>query len=116
MERGMTRSELAQQSGISKARLSQIMRADANPTLRTLAKLFYAMDDQLWLSRKDKMVADSENRCAWAEGNRSAPPAPSPKISKGIYQSIDCGTIRFSQASNDDTPQCVDSNGLETAA
>jgi transcriptional regulator with XRE-family HTH domain len=57
IERGMTRSELAQRSGISKARLSQIMRADANPTLRTLAKLFYAMDDQLWLSRKEKMVA-----------------------------------------------------------
>ncbi len=51
-ERGLTRTELADRAGISKARLSQLMRAEANPTLRTLARLFHALDDQLCLSRK----------------------------------------------------------------
>lgn len=113
-ERGMTRAELAERTGISKARLSQIMRAEANPTLRTLAKLFYAMDDQLHLSRKEKMVVSSENRWTWAEHTLSAIPATSRKSPRGIDLWVDRGTVRFNQASNDDSPQ-LESNGHETA-
>ena len=70
-ERGITRSELAQCTGISKARLSQLMRAEANPTLRTLAKLFYALDDQLCLSRKRGSAQACESNETWALGTQS---------------------------------------------
>ncbi len=56
-DRGMTRADLARLTGISKARLTQVMKPDANPTLRTLARLFEALDDQLIVSRKNKKVA-----------------------------------------------------------
>lgn len=53
-EKGLTRADLARLTGVSKARLTQMMRSEANPTLRTLAKVFHALGDQLRVSRKSK--------------------------------------------------------------
>lgn len=40
---GISRTELAKRAGISKARLSQIMSAEANPSVKTFARLFHAL-------------------------------------------------------------------------
>lgn len=53
-ERGLTRAQAAKLAGISSARFSQLMRADANPTLRTLAGLFLALGDGMCVERKSK--------------------------------------------------------------
>jgi transcriptional regulator with XRE-family HTH domain len=46
-EKGVTRTELAKAAGISKARISQLFRAEANPTLRSLARLFHVLGEDL---------------------------------------------------------------------
>ena len=52
--KGMTRSALAQKAGISKARLSQLMRAEANPTVKTMARLFHALGEELVVGVRGK--------------------------------------------------------------
>lgn len=42
--RRISRTELAQKSGMSKARISQLLSAEANPTVRSFARLFHALD------------------------------------------------------------------------
>src|SRR3954470_6250873 len=56
-EQRINRAELARRAGISKARLTQLLRSEANPTLRTLAGLFHACGDALALSRKSAQRA-----------------------------------------------------------
>lgn len=41
--KGLSRSELAKQTGLSKARLSQLMGSEANPTLKTVARILHAL-------------------------------------------------------------------------
>jgi transcriptional regulator with XRE-family HTH domain len=40
---GISRTELARRAGISKSRLSQILSAEANPSVKTFARLFHAL-------------------------------------------------------------------------
>ncbi len=65
-EKGITRAELAQRMGISKARLTQIMRPEANPTFRTVARLIYALDERLTVSRESENKA-VEHSCKIAQ-------------------------------------------------
>lgn len=51
---GITRTELASRIGITKARLSQLMRPEANPTVRTVVDIFHALGAELSLSLKSK--------------------------------------------------------------
>ncbi|MFZ3350798.1 MAG: helix-turn-helix transcriptional regulator [Xanthobacteraceae bacterium] len=53
--KGITRSALAQKAGISKARLSQLMRSEANPTVKTMARLFHALGEELIVGVKGKV-------------------------------------------------------------
>jgi transcriptional regulator with XRE-family HTH domain len=53
-DRQISRVELAKMTGISKSRLSQIMGSDANPTLKTCARLFHALGEELNISLKKK--------------------------------------------------------------
>ncbi|HEX7935086.1 MAG TPA: helix-turn-helix transcriptional regulator [Paraburkholderia sp.] len=53
-DKNVTRSVLADRAGISKARLSQIMRAEANPTVKTMARLFHALGEELELRTKKR--------------------------------------------------------------
>ena len=106
-EHGMTRAELARRTGISKARLSQMMRPEANPTLRSLARLFYAMGDRATLSRKDKIAATYENKMKWvvqeAQGKKLE---ARPALLKALYDSSNQrGYPRACIASNDDDPR-----------
>jgi transcriptional regulator with XRE-family HTH domain len=41
--KGISKTELAKRSGLSKARLSQILSAEANPSVKTFARLFNAL-------------------------------------------------------------------------
>jgi transcriptional regulator with XRE-family HTH domain len=41
--KGVSKTELAKRAGISKARLSQILSAEANPSVKTFARLFHAL-------------------------------------------------------------------------
>ena len=48
--KGLSQSDLADLAGISKARLSQILSDDANPTVETIAELFYALGERVFVS------------------------------------------------------------------
>lgn len=50
--KGMSRSELAKKLGISKARLSQIFSSEANPTVKSCARLFHALGEELAVTIK----------------------------------------------------------------
>ena len=62
-EGNISRTELATRMGISKARLSQIMKAEANPTLYTLADVFYALGEKVRIERVD--AAAAQVVCDW---------------------------------------------------
>lgn len=62
VSRGLTRTELAALTGVSKARLSQLMSSEANPTLRTVARLFAALDCKLEVAVDRKCAVDSPDR------------------------------------------------------
>lgn len=49
-QKGVSQSDLAQRAGISKARLSQIMSDNANPTVKTFAGLFHALGERVHVS------------------------------------------------------------------
>jgi transcriptional regulator with XRE-family HTH domain len=55
-DKDISRGELAKRTGISKARLSQIMSSEANPTLKTCARLLHALGEELCVSVKKKPV------------------------------------------------------------
>jgi transcriptional regulator with XRE-family HTH domain len=59
-EKGVSRSELAKKTGLSKARLTQVLSSEANPTIKSMARLFHALDEQLCLSRKPLSVEREE--------------------------------------------------------
>lgn len=47
VESGVSRSELADRLGVSKARVTQVLKSEANPTLRTAARFFHALGEDL---------------------------------------------------------------------
>jgi transcriptional regulator with XRE-family HTH domain len=50
--KGISRTELAEKAGVSKARLSQILSNEANPTLKSMARLFHALGEKVCITRK----------------------------------------------------------------
>ena len=52
--KGITLSELAEKAGVSKARVSQVMSSEANPTAKTFARLFCALDEEVCVGTKPK--------------------------------------------------------------
>lgn len=49
-KKGVSRADLAKRCGISKARISQIFSSEANPTVKTLARLFHALGEKVTFS------------------------------------------------------------------
>lgn len=47
-----TQRELAERVGVSQARISQILCADSNPTVRTMARIGYAMGRRMVIEFK----------------------------------------------------------------
>lgn len=63
-EKQISLSELAQRAGLSKARISQLMGPEANPTIKNMARLFHAIGETICIS-KMKAKAASEPRQEW---------------------------------------------------
>jgi DNA-binding phage protein len=55
--KGISRSELAEKAGMSKARLSQVLTPEANPTVKTMARIFHALGLTLSLYAKSDVRA-----------------------------------------------------------
>ena len=49
---GMSRRELAARSDMNEAQLSQLFKDSANPTLKTVARVFYALGDECILTSR----------------------------------------------------------------
>lgn len=72
-EKQMTRTDLAKLTGVSKSRLTQIMGSDANPTLRTLAKIFTGLDEKLCLARGNHAPIVMDGRWIEAKEDMTLP-------------------------------------------
>jgi transcriptional regulator with XRE-family HTH domain len=59
-EKNISRSELADKARISKARLSQILSNEANPTVKSMARLFHALGERVGIIRKPVEVETFE--------------------------------------------------------
>lgn len=57
-EKGVTRSQLAEKAGLSKARLSQLLSVEANPTVKSMARLFYALGEDVHIGAKRVSTAE----------------------------------------------------------
>lgn len=78
--RGLTISELANRSGVSVGRISQIERGQSNPSINTLQKLRAVLDVSLWAFLEDDGATSSrESAYVRRRDNR-------PRIVSGINQ------------------------------
>jgi transcriptional regulator with XRE-family HTH domain len=111
--KNITRSALAEKAGISKARLSQLMRPEANPTIKTMARLFHALGDELVVGTRDKgaNTTDSgtnseqsadEQRWSWTEA-----PNLAAKVDCAQFVRLVKEEASKDAASNDNTKQVV---------
>jgi transcriptional regulator with XRE-family HTH domain len=64
--------ELAQRVGVSQARISQILCADSNPTVRTMARIGYAMGRRMVIEFKRPPMACEEPK-PWPRRLHSVP-------------------------------------------
>jgi len=60
-EQNLNRKEAARLLGVTPARLSQLMRAEANPTIRTLAGILHVLGGSLTVTRKGNRAASSDD-------------------------------------------------------
>jgi len=78
--KNITRTDLAARAGISKARLSQILSNEANPTVKSMARLFHALDEKVCVSRKrveretydlglGERPSENANEWQWSKGS-----------------------------------------------
>lgn len=51
----ISRSELAARAGFSKARVTQMLGNDANPTIKSMARLFHALGERVCVSRTPRV-------------------------------------------------------------
>jgi transcriptional regulator with XRE-family HTH domain len=81
IKNGMTRSMLAARAGITTARLSQLMSSEANPTTKSLARLFYALGEEVTAVRKTDLAFEQRAKeyAALMEG-------PSEEVASRIKQ------------------------------
>ena len=68
-EHGLTRADLAKKLGVSRARLTQMMKPDANPTLRLVARVACALGEKVRLRRSDpvSVVVENPSSLIWNE-------------------------------------------------
>lgn len=76
-ERNLNRKEAARLLGVSPARFSQLMRAEANPTIRTLAGILHILGGSLCVTRKgNRTVATDDGRSHMSQAHWSHEAAP----------------------------------------
>jgi transcriptional regulator with XRE-family HTH domain len=68
----MTQRALAERVGVSEARISQILCANSNPTVRTMARIGYAMGRRMAIEFKRPPMAREEPK-PWPRRPRSVP-------------------------------------------
>jgi transcriptional regulator with XRE-family HTH domain len=65
-KKGLSRKELAEISGMSKARISQIFHSEANPTAKTLVRLFFALGEKIELKNcKENLRSSRAKLSSW---------------------------------------------------
>ena len=79
-ERGVSQAELAIRLGVTDARVSQYFSPSSNLTLRTVAQIFHALDDEcriasLCLDEAHARVTAARARLAEAEHRLRRPPS-----------------------------------------
>lgn len=104
--KGISQSVLADLAGISKARLSQILSDEANPTLKTFAGLFHALGERVCVSSMPLDVAVNQTQEApaqgewqWAQSIRMAEPISEDMVA--LMRRATVVTEKGSAASND---------------
>lgn len=108
-EADVTRSQLAEKAGISKARLTQILRAEANPTVKSMARLAHALGEAISVSRKPREQASGRNewnqqppeRIEWS-WERRAPTTSTLKVDDQLV-----AVIKGENVSNDNHPRVM---------
>jgi transcriptional regulator with XRE-family HTH domain len=66
-ENGVTKEQLAKRLGVSKARVSQLFGAGANPTVKQLARIFDALDRKLEWRSCDVSAGQSLLNGSWPD-------------------------------------------------
>jgi len=61
-EKGMSKKDLAERLGVSKARVSNILNGSPNLTLKTLAAISVALDSQIHLEITESRIAKRPHR------------------------------------------------------
>lgn len=56
--KNISRTELSERSGLSAARLSQIFNSEANPTVKTMARIFHALGETGRLATVSRPAAE----------------------------------------------------------
>jgi DNA-binding phage protein len=64
----VSRAELARRMGKSEQHVSQLFASSANPTVKTIARIFYALGDECFISSKqlDAVAHNRQKLCSWA--------------------------------------------------
>jgi DNA-binding phage protein len=72
-QKGIDRTTLAKAMGLSRPRLSQLLGPDANPTVKTLGRIFAALGEEISFARKSEIAAGRRVRAmsSWGVGNLS---------------------------------------------
>ncbi len=62
VDKNITRAELSERTGMSIARLSQIFSSEANPTAKTMARIFHALGETAHLSAISRQASEFASR------------------------------------------------------
>jgi DNA-binding phage protein len=64
----VSRAELARRMGKSEQHVSQLFSSGANPTIKTIARIFFALGDECFISSKqlDAVAHERQRPCSWA--------------------------------------------------
>jgi len=103
-KKNITRSALAQMAGISKARLSQLMCSEANPTVKTMARLFHAAGERLVVTTKNKnsrLVSDSASLDTPTWSCTEEAPSVAAKLDDAQFVAVLKDAAKGSSVSND---------------
>jgi transcriptional regulator with XRE-family HTH domain len=110
-EKGVTRSQLAEKAGISKARLSQILGVEANPTLKSVARLVHALGESVSICRKPSTAIENTpagwlprpEKLEWSWEKKASPKGPtSTRVNDDLV-----AVLKGESALNDNHPKVL---------
>lgn len=117
----ITRADLARKAGVSKARLTHLFKPDANPTLRTLARLFYALGEKPVVSSASRQINKGAEAVAktWVDCDTDKDASSVSRKSQTVvaFKSVYTEALKHArfaptayqvEASNDSAPEAVE--------